>query len=321
MDQLEAQMMGTWLMEAVEGDVTEWLKLEGVGWKERQVMWMAGYGKGRINLSLVIKEGTVYNLTAMDDFAKFRFQFKLDGQRHAMLFTEGAPFMPFRNFSVQGKMTDEGAIEATMFNDKDDIHSKSSRSVGEDGATLKTDITFLGSPGKEIRISMTHKRVEAATLRADDCTSWCPNVLIGDASAEAGREKKSAVSAPLEALFSGVPDLMECIEHGKRKIEETSGGDKLSLIEISSNEFNVNVTKAGGAEEVFEHKLDKEAGTLLIVFKKGDQEVGSWHLKALQEPLRAECWCTLDDNYVSTVCALTELQNSLDKAFKHKRGQ
>mmetsp|Transcript_91406 Transcript_91406/g.293603 ORF Transcript_91406/g.293603 Transcript_91406/m.293603 type:complete len:322 (-) Transcript_91406:31-996(-) len=321
MDQLEAQMTGTWLMEAVEGDVTEWLKLEGVGWKERQVMWMAGYGKGRINLSLVIKEGTVYNLTAMDDFAKFRFQFKLDGRRHAMLFTEGAPFMPFRNFSVQGKMTDEGAIEATMFNDKDEIHSKSSRSVCEDGATLKTDITFLGSPGKEIRISMTHKRVEAATLSADDCTSWCPNVLIGDASAEAGREKKSAVSAPLDALFSGVPDLMECIEHGKHNIEDTPGGDKSSLSVISSTEFNINVTKVAGDAEVFEHKLDKGAGTMLVVFKQGEKEVGSWHFKALQEPLRVECWCTLDNVYVSTVCALHVVQDTLDKALKYKRRQ
>mmetsp|Transcript_146505 Transcript_146505/g.469993 ORF Transcript_146505/g.469993 Transcript_146505/m.469993 type:complete len:321 (-) Transcript_146505:37-999(-) len=320
MNQIEARLTSTWVLDSVDGDLTEWLTLEGVGWAERQVMWMAGYGKGKTNLSLVVNGGTVYNLWWLDDFNKFRCQFKLDDQKHAMLFTDGAPFVPFRNLSVQGKMTDEGVIETSMFNDKDELHSKSSRSVSEDGATLKTDMTFPGS-GKDIHISMTHKRAEAAKEAAVVCTGWCPNVSIGDASAEAGVEKRSAVSAPLHTFFSGVADLMECIEHGKHNIEDTPGGDKSSLSVISSTEFNINVTKVAGDAEVFEHKLDKGAGTMLVVFKQGEKEVGSWHFKALQEPLRVECWCTLDNVYVSTVCALHVVQDTLDKALKYKRRQ
>jgi len=320
MDQIEARLTSTWVLDSVDGDITEWLTLEGIGWKERQAFWMVGYGKGMVNLSLVVNGGTVYNLWWLDFFTKFRCQFKLDDQKHAMLFTDFAPLMPFRNFSVQGKMTDEGVIETSMFNDKDELHSKSSRSVSEDGATLKTDIFFPGS-GKDIHISMTHKRAEAAKLAAADCTGWCPNVSIGDASAEAGVEKRSAVSAPLHTFFSGVADLMECMEHGKRKIEETPGGDKSSLSVISTTEFNINVTKESGAVEVFEHKLDKGAGTMLVVYKQGEKEVGSWHLKALQEPLRVECWCSMDDVYGSTVCALHVLQDILDKALKYKRRQ
>lgn len=318
MDLLESKFAGTWLQDEVTGDITDWLKLEGVGMVMRQAMWLTGYGKGKVNLSMILKDGTMYNLSELDEnFARFRFQFKLDGKKHPFLFAEGVPFMAFRNFCVQATMTSEGVIEAAMFNDKDEMHSKSSRCVTDDGDTLSTDITFFGD--REINVSIKHKRVERSRLALDECSRWCPNMQVGDASAEAGQEKASAVTVALDSLFRDAPELFDMVERVKRQVEE-GGADTMELSEASPTEFTMAVTKADGAKETFVHRLDKAAGKIVVDYAKDGKDVGSWHLKVLKEPLRMECWCTLSDKFVSTVCALTELQNTLDKALRLKCG-
>lgn len=322
-DAADAKFNGTWLMESLTGDCTPWMYYEKMSFVSRQLVWAAGYGAGKITVDQVLHDGVFYTrrTTSTDEYNIFRGRMALDGKKQPVLFSEGAPYAELRNLEFEGSF-ENGVLKLTFSAPDGSLHSKVEKSISEDGKTMTTGVTFPsgdwgGEAAGECHLTFIHQKQEEARLTIDLVKGWFPGgVLIGDATEEAGKPKLKGVSTSLEGLFPTAQALIGLFEEMNR-----AGGENRSVAEGSATEFVMTETRPEGGSAVFEFKVDLEACACSVTSSRNGTLLGTWHYKALSDPVRLQCWNTLDKEFYSELSSITEVEKSLDSilAFKAKK--
>lgn len=313
-----AKFSGAWLLEVIDGDITPWMYYEGYGFTARQMAWATGYGAGSVSLEVVIHEGKLYTQKYSDKYQTFRGVVKLDGSRQPALFSEGAPAAELRNGEVEATFED-GVIKGTFYRADGSMHNKFQRIISEDGQKMIATVTFPagdhgGEAGGECVMTATYTKKEEAKVTVDVVKGWFQGTsLVADATEEAGVATTKAVTTSLEGLFSSPQEMMSLWEQINRSIPPTA-----TLTEQSATEFTVTDQRESG-KWVFEQKWDKEACTFDVTSTKDGTCFGTWHYKALSDPLRLQCWNTSGTDFESICSSIKEVEKAMDKILAGKK--
>lgn len=321
-----AKFNGAWLMESHSGDITPWLIYEKVSFVSRQICWAGGYGAGRLKVDQLIQDGTLYGLKESDEWNRFRSIIKLDGTRQPALYSEGAPFAELRNMQVEGTFAD-GTLRFAFYLGDGSMHSKVEKTISEDGQNMHTNVTFPagdwgGVAGGECLLSFVHKKQEEVRLTPELVAGWFYGtvILAGTTEEADGAKGQVAVSTSLEGMFPSAQALMSLFAEANRTPENPS---TTTIKDVSEHEWIVTEEKPGG-KWVFEQKFDMDACTFDIKSSWSDKPIGVWHFKVLSEPLRLQCWNTMQHGswhpeFLNVLSSISEVQKSLDRVLKAKR--
>lgn len=313
------KLNGTWLQETLEGDITEWFTYEGVGWVQRQALWMVGYGNGKTMLDQLYHDGKCYSIKTVDETNNFRGYVPITGKKEPLLFSESFPFAQIRNMEIQGSIDADGSLETIIYQPSGAEHSRATRSVSEDGQVMTTTMTFPagewgGEEGGTLTMTSTHRKQATARLIAEEVAGWAPGCTMTDAIESGVEGKKLAISFSLEGMFPSGQAIMKLLEETNRKPEGESNIEERGL-----GAFVVTVTEPGGAVVTHEQKFDHEALTFDVTVGSGGTSFGTWHFRVIAGPLRLTCWNTIADEMWSTKSAVEECQKLVEKLLKAQK--
>lgn len=213
---VEAKFTGTWLQEDVTGDVTDWLKAEGVTYQNRQTMFDANYGNGRSLLHLLFHENVAYSLPsdAQDEKEVMplaaRSAHILDGVSRPSIEADGAPFIPVRSYTITGQLAGE-VVELTAYGEDGKVNYTMRRFLSEDAEMMTDELLYCPESAKPFSIKVVYKKQDKENpLTVEKCISWCPRGLVlGPATSPQAVHKQAVFCGPLEEDFPSVSDFME----------------------------------------------------------------------------------------------------------------
>mmetsp|Transcript_22056 Transcript_22056/g.39544 ORF Transcript_22056/g.39544 Transcript_22056/m.39544 type:complete len:325 (-) Transcript_22056:155-1129(-) len=310
------KLSGWWMQESVEGDITNWLSSEGVGFVMRQAAWAAGYGCKKNRLGLLIADGKVFSEQHMDNAGRFRGRFKIGGEKEKVVVCEGAPLIPTRTAWIEGEWKD-GALEMIVWDEsKTKKLREAKRSMSEDGNELTTVATMFLTDGSEAVVTTKHSRIEEAPLTLDKCNGWCPVLVSGDMPSIGKPDLLSSLSDSLEAVFPSAAALQESMEQSFKKKELGEGEMAVSYAEVSDSEFTNEVTKADGSKYTLSYQLDGETSTWRVGFLVDGVEYITYYLRIVTDPLRVEGWCILPNGDRVSQPAISAIEDTLGLALK-----
>lgn len=306
---------GVWAKDKTEGDITDWLKAQNVGFLARQAAWGFGYGKG-LQQRTLIEDGVCYEeqVVALDKVGYFPVggRIKLDGSRQKITFFEGAPLIPPKSMLVEGRVTDTG-MEFTMFHLSGELHSSSVRSISEDGSELTTEVTAHVN-GKELKMNMTHKKTDDAVPVVEDMLSACMVSVFVDAIPEDSQYKNSAISDSLEEYFASAGQCWEALVAWQKAKKLGDTEKEISWEEVSDAEFIAHITNKDDSKASLVHKVDKDACTSTASYTMGDTVIVAFDFHVRSDPIRLEVsnsWTTdehrLYDSYLWVQRVLKEI--------------
>lgn len=308
---------GWWMQGKVEGDVTNWLTSEGVGFLMRQAAWAAGYGAGKSKMGLLISDGVVYNEQHLDSAGRFRSKFKLGGEKEKLVVCEGAPLIPTKTAWIEGKWTDDGALEMTLWDEtKSKKIREARRSVSEDGSQLTTVATMFLSDGSSAAVTTTHNRMEEPPLNPETCSSWCPVLISADSQSPGNPDLLSALSDSLEGIFPSEAALLETMEKIYKKKPLSDDEKAVSYSEVSASEFSNEITKSDGSKYTLSYQFDKEKNTWKIGFMTDGTEHLTYFLRVITGPLRVEGWCLLPNGDRHSPPSVLAIEDTIGQARK-----
>jgi len=308
---------GWWMQGNVEGDVTNWLTSEGVGFLMRQAAWAAGYGAGKAKVGLLIADDVVYTEQHMDSAGRFRSKFKLGGEKEKIVVCEGAPLVPMKTAWIEGKWTEDGALEMTLWDEtKSKKLREARRSVSEDGSQLTTVATMFLGDGSQAAVTTTHNRMEDPPLNLETCSSWCPVLVSADSQSPGNPDLLSAVSDSLEGVFPSEAALLEAIEQTYKKKQLVDDEKTISYSEVSTTEFSNEITKSDGSKYTLSYQFDEAKNTWRIGFISDGTEHITYFLSVITSPLRVEGWCSLPNGDRHSQPAVQALEDSIGQARK-----
>lgn len=311
---VEAKHTGSWLQEAIDGDISEWLKAEGVSFINRQAMWAAGYGNGASMQHALLHEGVLYQLPMEKDSKEetqaTRSAHRLDGVARPSIEADGVPILPIRMYNVAGKLQGE-VVELTSFDKDGKVNSTTRRSVSGDGTKMTEEVMYTPHNAKPFSVKLTYKRLDMANpLTAETCLPWRPGGLtLGAATSPKAAHKQVVFLGPLEE-FPSVADFMDCFDKALRQSEAGS-----TVTEISDSKFQVT----SSTKEVYEFQADREAGEVAMSVAMDGKPLGASFLKVhAGPPLRVECWSNEADEAEATIGAMESLLHVADAVMLYK---
>jgi len=307
---------GWWMQESVEGDITNWLSSEGVGFVMRQAAWAAGYGSGKNKMGLLISDETVFSEQHMDNAGRFRGKFKIGGEKEKVVVCEGAPLIATRTAWIEGKWAD-GAIEMHIWDEsKGKKLREATRSVSEDGNLLTTVAKMFLNDGTEAVVTMTHRRTEQVPLTLDKCKGWSPVLVFGDLPSPGNTDLLSSLSDSLEAVFPSATALQDSIQQGFKNKELADDEKTVSYEEVSTSDFTNEVTKSDGSKYTLSYRLDKENSTWRVGFLTDGTEHIAYYIHVVANPLRVEGWCILPNGDRVSQPAVHAIEDTIGQALK-----
>lgn len=312
-------MTGWWMQDSVQGNVTEWLSSENVGFLMRQAAWATGYGKGKNKLGLLVQGDKIYIQQELDMAGRFRSSFQLGGEKQKIVMSEGAPLIPTRQAWIEGvKGSDGNSLEMTLWDEsKEKKLREAKRTVSEDGKQMTTVAKMFLADGTEAMITTTHVRMDDEPLTADSVSSWCPVMVHGDAESPSNPDLKSAVTEPLETLFPSKEKLLECMVQVFKNKEKAPDESSVSYNEVSPTDFSNEVTKTDGSTYILKYEMDKESSLWKCALIAGGSEQVCFHFNVVTSPLRAEGWVIIPSGERHSSPAVGPLEDTIGAAVKH----
>lgn len=317
------RLNGTWLQENIEGDVTDWLKCEEVGFANRQLIWTSSYGNGALMLHLYAADGVLYYMDDdkddPDDLMQWRAQWKLDGSKTPFIQAYCAPIVPMKNLSVVANLSGD-VLSCTLYKE-DKMFGTMRREIGRDGNTMISTMKYTYPGGwtgdTECNLTFTHKRQPTALLTPQICSAWAPNVLLGAAAPGSKSSMPQHIwSMPLDSYWPTQGSLMETYGKAMNDKEPDAPGET-TTVEGTETAFKVT-TKKKESTETYDVKIDDKSD--LISMKYTDSKegpVGTFFFKLHEKPLRVECWDDISDEMIATGLGIHVLQDFLDEAIRY----